>query len=410
MLNAPPYPETIQAHLDAIITAITETLKTESIILLGSTARNEVSFLLDQQGDIELFSDYEFLIVVKKRPSSSQRNTLQAKLTQLEQQINNPNPLFHIDFIIREERRLKSLQPIIFMVEMKENGRVLYGRNCLSEIPTVTLENLDLYNANEILYKRLWAILIHLPENFIIEQNMNASEKRVTSYILCRNALDITTVLLPHEGILLPTYQQRVAKLHKIYPTLSFASNFGSRFPDFIQTCLELRQTLQFDTVSLLTWYEETIKYLTLALNQIGFEISVPSKGKVFNEWPISRGEWYNLAQMSKTHAQYSGIPAALKWLYAPKKSWLTAGLLEMHQSLIAWKQGDDITAVNQLKKSQQILNKLLMQKTAISPAPFPLCWLELRQEWAEFWRTYICLNDPKYIERFTRITTWPYQ
>ncbi|MCP4360824.1 MAG: hypothetical protein GY796_22685 [Chloroflexi bacterium] len=81
-----------------------------------------------------------------------------------------------------------------------------------------------------------------------------------------------------------------------------------------------------------------------------------------------------------------------------------------MHQALIAWRRGDEATAVNHLQQSQQLLNQLLLGETAVSAAPFPQCWLDLRQQWAQFWRVYIRLNDPKYIQRFTRITTWQYQ
>jgi hypothetical protein len=312
--------------------------------------------------------------------------------------------------MIRETKRLKSLPPIIFTYEMKANGQILYGRDLLPQIPAVTLANLDLQNTNEILYKRLWAILLHLPETFITAPTMNPAEPRVAGYVLCRNVLDAATVLLPHEGILLPTYRQRVAKLRETAPTLSLTPAFGPAFPDFLQNCLDLRLTLQFDKIDLTALYEKTIHYLALALNQIGFAADEPSSQKIYNEWPISRGEWYNLAQMSKQHTQQHGPIAAWRWLHAPKKQWLTAGLLAMHQALITWRQGDEAAAVTHLQQSQRRLNQLLLAETAVPAAPFPRRWLNLRRQWAKFWRSYIRLNDPKYIRRFTTITTWHYQ
>ncbi len=410
----------IQTHLEQIVSIITAVLDAQSIILLGSAARDELSMRPVSPDKIELFSDYECMVVVEKRPSPAQHRTLQTNLTRLEEEIDNPNPLFHIDVIIREQKRLKSLPPIIFTYEMKANGRVLYGRDCLPQIPTVTLENLDLQNTNEILYKRLWAVLLHLPETFITGQKMNTAEKRVTGYVLCRNVLDVTTVLLPHEAVLLSTYRQRVAKLKEMYPTLSLARDFGPAFPEFLQKSLDLRQTLQFDDLDLLAWYEETIRYLALALNRIGFEATekispfgrndIGTGTTIYNEWPISRGEWYNLAQMSKNHTRQDGINKTIQWLRAPKKQWLTVGLLTMHQALIAWRQGDEGTAVTHLQQSQQLLNQLLMRETAESTAPFPQRWLNLRCQWAEFWQTYIRLNDSKYTHRFKSITTWQYR
>ncbi len=156
--------------------------------------------------------------------------------------------------------------------------------------------------------------------------------------------------------------------------------------------------------------YEDTIHYLALALNQIGFKMDASSSPKIYNEWPISRGEWYNLAIISKNYLRHSGVKKTIHWLRAVKKQRLTTGLLSMHHALIAWQQGDEKTAVTHLQQSQQSLNQLLMRETAVSTAPFSQYWLDLRQEWAQFWRMYIRLNDPKYIQRFELITTWQYQ
>lgn len=405
----------VQIHIEKITTCITETVTAKSIILLGSAARDELSVRSISPHKIELFSDYECMVVMEKRPFSAQRQALQTQLLQLEQEINNPNPLFHIDVILREEKRLKALQPIIFTYEMKANGKLLYGEDILSQVPTVTLANLDLKNTNEILYKRLWALLLHLPETFINRHSMNIAEKRVTGYILCRNALDITTVLLPHQEILLPTYQQRVLKLEESYASLDFSSDFGSEFPEFLQTCLKLRQTLQFDDLDLYAWYRKTINYLTLALHQIGFKPEATSSeatspAKIYNEWPISRGEWYNLARMIQKGTRHHGLRNTSQWLRTPKKQKLTTGLLRMHQALMAWQMGDEKTAVIHLQHSQQILNTLLLLENKPTPFNFLQHWFDLRQQWAQFWRIYIRLNDPKYIERFTKITTWNYQ
>lgn len=400
----------IQTHIETITACITDVLDAKSIILLGSSARDELSFQIIPSGKIELFSDYECMVVVEKRPSSDQRQALQAKLVQLEQEINNPNPLFHIDIIVREEKRLKALQPIIFTYEMKANGKVLYGEDILSQVPPVTLDNLDLKNTNEILYKRLWALLLHLPETFITGQQMNIAEKRVTGYVLCRNALDITTVLLPHQKILLPTYQQRVSKLKECYKTFDFASEFGSTFPDFLQTCLTLRQSLRFEDLDLNAWYSETINYLTLSLNQIGLALDATAASKIYNEWPISRGEWYNLAHLIQKEIRQHGLRKTSQWLRTSNKQKLTIGLLRMHQALIAWQNGDEETAVSHLQHSQQNLDELLLIETKTTQPNFLQHWFDLRQQWAEFWRIYIRLNDPKYIERFTRITKWQYQ
>lgn len=401
----------VQTYLDQLREGITATLEVQSIILLGSAARDELSARAISADKIELFSDLECLVVVDKRPSSAQFEQLQTQIDKIEQTINNPNPLFHIDVIVREEKRLKALPPLIFTFEMKANGKILYGRDCLPQVPSVNLQNLDFKNMNEILFKRLWALLQYLPGAFVTGQPMNRAEKRVTGYLLCRNALDITTVLLPYEGILLPTYQQRVTKLGETYSTLQLAGNFGPSFPDFLQRCLGLRQTLHFNEIDLTIWYSKTITYFMQALAEIGFHPDSDSQAnKVFNEWPISRGEWYNLARTLTRYTISYGIQKTTKWVFNPKKQKLTSGLLRMHQALIAWQEGDEATAVAHLQRSEQILNNLLLTTEKPSTPNFIQQWHTQRQRWAEFWRIYIRLNDPKYIKRFSRVTKWQYQ
>ena len=149
-------------------------------------------------------------MITNRRLSGIQRRKLAQQIRQLESRISNPNPLFHIDLLIRERYRLRTLPRIIFTYEMKENALTLYGPDVHQRIPEVTAENLDYSNTHEILYKRLGAIIFHLPRRWI-QGTASVSELRVAGYLLCRNALDLTTVFLPAEGILLPSYQARVA-------------------------------------------------------------------------------------------------------------------------------------------------------------------------------------------------------
>jgi hypothetical protein len=404
------------SQIDSSLKKLTELLatlpKVESVLLLGSAARDELSFLCHTGGRIELFSDYEFLIVTSTRPSHTQLQTLHTRVTELEAQIANPNPLFHIDLMIRERQRLSKLPSIIFTYEMKQNGRLLHGEDVRSEIPEVTLRKLDLRNTNEILYKRLWAILLYLPRRFVLGQ-MSEPERRVTGYVLSRNALDIPTVLLPHENILLPTYHQRVDRLVKSYQNLSLAKRFGPDLPRFLEECLARRLTLDFNDIDLETWYDGTIGYLQLALKNILAkeqpiaEILPMCSSAIFNEWPISRGEWYNLARLTGRFLRTRGPFVAFRWLQASKKGWLTVGLISMHKALIAWQKGDKSKADQELDQARAALEQIAINDLFIPEVDFLQRWFILRQHWGDFWRAYIRLGDPKYLQRFATITQW---
>jgi len=73
---------------------------------------------------------------------------------------------------------------------MKQNAFLLHGDDIRDLIQEVTLDNLDFRNTHEILFKRLWAMLLYIPKSFIF-RTPNAPARRAAGYISCRNALDL---------------------------------------------------------------------------------------------------------------------------------------------------------------------------------------------------------------------------
>jgi len=409
------YPAEIQQHLEDLSNLVVDALDPKAIYLLGSAARGELSWLCHPSGKIEFFSDYELAVITQHRPAIKNRHALQQNIRSFERQLSFPNPLFHIDILIRERHRLSKLPPIIFTYEMKQNALLLHGEGIRDEIPNVTLANLDFRNTHEILYKRLWAILLHLPKRFVLEQASKA-ERRVTGYILCRNALDLTTVFLPHEGVLLPTYRQRVAYAREHYADLQLANNFGSAFPDFLQSCLDRRIDLDFTNMDLHELYQTTLDYLKSGLklllpHSVTDLTALPKHSHhIFNEWPISRGEWYNLVRLTMKLARRHSPVQALKWLQLPKKGGLTLGLLSMHNALLAWFAGQKPTADAHLAESERILETLSFVPANAPVTGFVTRWLDLRMRWAGFWQQYIRLGAKPAKERIKRVMEWHYE
>ena len=197
------YPQPIIRQLKAVSELLAAEARPRAILLLGSAARGELAYA-ELDGQLEIFSDYELLLVTERRLPARKRQRIATQLAALEREFTQRNPLFHIDVIFRERRRLRTLPRIIFTYELKANGQVLHGEDVRPLLPEVTLANLDLRNANEILVKRLWAILLHTPRR-LLRGPLTRLEEMVWGYVLCRNALDLTTVLLPHCGVLLPS-------------------------------------------------------------------------------------------------------------------------------------------------------------------------------------------------------------
>lgn len=408
------YPQGIIRQLDMLAELLVTEARPRAILLLGSAARGELAYT-QLDGQLEVFSDYECLVVTERRLPGRKRRRIAIQLVTLEQQFGQRNPLFHIDLAFRERRRLRTLPHIIFTYELKANARILRGEDVRPLLPQVTLANLDLRDTNEILIRRLWAILLHTPRR-LLRGPLTRLEGMVWGYVLSRNALDLTTVLLPHEGVLLPTYRQRVAYLREHYPSLRLSQTFGPDFPPFLQDCLDRRVDLDFAQRDLHALYAATLEYLeqelaVLFADQGASFTTLPQySGRIFNEWPISRGEWVNLARITLVLTRHQGPSRALRWLRLPKKGWLTLGLLAMHKALLAFFAGQGSQAEQHLAHASNILQTL-----SIAPPPQPQSdllqrWLVQREAWGEFWRQYIRLGEASYKQRFQQVMQWTHE
>jgi hypothetical protein len=408
------YPQFVQQSLHQTTGVLAEAPGLISILLLGSAARGELAYA-ELDGRLEVFSDYEFLVVTERRLRARQRQRIATQLAALERQLAQRNPLFHIDVIFRERRRLRTLPRIIFTYELKANAQVMHGEDVRLLVPEVTLANLDLRNANEILIKRLWAILLHTPRR-LLGGSLSCLEEMVWGYVLCRNALDLTTVLLPHRGVLLPSYGERVKHLAEHYGQLGLAPHLGEDFPAFLSACLQERRTLRFSK-SLLQRYVKAINYLATALEFL-LDGASPADGslagrlvtascRVFNEWPISLGEWANLMRLTIHYAKSRGALVAGRWLRSPKKGLTTAGLLAVHRALIAHQARQDYEAAAQLAESARLLARIAVAPIPSVEGDFATQWLTLRRAWGDFWWQYVRLGDPRYRARFDFVTEW---
>jgi len=375
-----------------------------SVLLLGSAARGELA-----EGWIggrrEVFSDYEFMVVTAHRVDSRTRAEIQRRVDTLRRSLGYRNPLFHIDVTWQQRDRLPRLPPTIFTFELKENARLLAGPDIRPHIPIVTLANLNRYKTNDILHNRLWAVLLYIPSAFI-RGRMSELEEITTGYLLARNALDLSTVLLPMQGILLPTYRQRIAYWQE-YGLADAVTAMGPGFVPFLARCLVERQRLRFSQCA---WarYPKLIAYLTKGLHIIGYDQDDPiSRPSPFAEWPIGRGEWLQLARLIIRVVRSKGITFAWEWLRLPRKALRVAGLLAMHRALVAWQAGDETSAQKELARSQQVLARIALTPTQIDGGPFVERWLELRRRWADYWLEHVRLGDPRYHQRFNRILEW---
>jgi len=211
------------------------------VLLHGSTSRGELSVWRRRSGYLEIFSDYEFLVVAQSL-TASQRTALSKSLTSVENTINACGPLNHIDVSFLTPLRAGLLPRIVQTFEVKERGLPFHGEDMRPLLPNVTLYNLDLRELNDILLWRLWAILFYFPMDWMLNRSLRQFDWRVRHvYVLCRNNLDLLTWALPYEGILLSSFRERYSYAHEHWHELGIASSFPEEFIAFQKLCLEVK-------------------------------------------------------------------------------------------------------------------------------------------------------------------------
>jgi len=206
------YPIAIQRQLAQLFDVVLSTIpknKIYSIIMLGSTPRGELSFKI-QGGDVDIFSDYEFVIVYKTPFSPAELESLDKRLSELVGGWAVRSPLFHVDYGVASKAKFRITPPTFWTFEVKKTAALIYGQDARKLLPAVTISNLDKGVLNELILVRLWNMLLCINEGFI-RRDETDYERFTVNISYARNALDILSILLPHEGVLLASYESRAA-------------------------------------------------------------------------------------------------------------------------------------------------------------------------------------------------------
>ena len=182
------YPIIIQKHFLELFDTILATLDLNniiSILFIGSGSRNELSFKVNND-DLDIFSDYEFVIVVNKMLSQSEFNILNKKFRELEKKWDIKSPLFYIDYGVSTLSKFKLTPPTLWAYEAKKLGVIVYGKDVRKDLVDVTLSSLDYGNLNELIIVRLWNMLVHMNNGFIKKEN-NKYEDFIIKFYYSRN-------------------------------------------------------------------------------------------------------------------------------------------------------------------------------------------------------------------------------
>jgi hypothetical protein len=177
-----------------------------ALILTGSIARGEGSFMRGKKGRVRLLGDVEFLLVAK---DPAQARELAQKVERIFSDILRGigiDPDVDVGSVTPEY--FKNLKPHIFAVELKEHGKVLVGDSTiLALIPDFGSEDIPRWDALHLLFNRMvehmgaYEGLIH----------GNARDIQKANYMNLKLTLDLGGSLLVFKNNYKPTYKERAA-------------------------------------------------------------------------------------------------------------------------------------------------------------------------------------------------------
>ena len=406
------YPDEIKEHFIFILNQICDNFGWEnilSIILYGSTARGELSYTI-KNGKLDIFSDYELEVIYKNKIPRHRMDNLKKNLQKLSSQIKNP--LFHVDITYNTKWSfwLKArLDRRIAIYETKKNGIILYGENFLKKLPEITLKNLDMGNTNELTLIRLWMQLLFIPKNVIIG-NPSKYEVEILKYFLARNSLEILTIFLPNQGILLPTYKDRVRYFSQKYKKFSYV--FPEDFHVFLNECYNVKKTLHYN-LSLKDYYQNMLEgYLCLLEYLLGAEkvssdlferaekvseILYSGKKDFLKDNSLSKYRRIRREFRMWKNRPFGKLP--LIWLFRDKRPYILGFLLNMHMFLFN-ELFEKKEKVNFLENANRFMAKFSNINLKIQNDIQG--WSKLRERFIKF-MSYWLYNDPFYVYSIRR-------
>lgn len=197
-------------------------------LLMGSCARGEETYFINKDGNRELLSDYEMLVIIQKGTETSIIDEdLRSLANELKEQ--SSSPCFEVEWSYKTTEEIQRLDKRFIFFEAKESAKVVYGDDCvLSLFPKITISNLNFSELNTVIIHRLYHVL---------KDRLNPDE-HYQKYLIARNTLDVPTAALPLMGMLESSYEKR----NRLFLDKVDKSEFPEGIEDRLQDYLEMKK------------------------------------------------------------------------------------------------------------------------------------------------------------------------
>lgn len=200
-----------------------------SIILVGGMARGEGSAIQKNDKTI-IFSDFDFVVVFRDKTDQETRYLLEKIGQTLTKKYMQRNVLkANIDIAVSSLNSFLKPRPAIFTYELKETGKVLYGKDIIKDFPELSSADIPQEDILQLLFNRMADLCLYYPKPYPDEKlEMNI-------YLISKTILDSCGALLAAYGAYKPTYQQRAEEIEKLFYANPELSEEFPNFPKVIQ-------------------------------------------------------------------------------------------------------------------------------------------------------------------------------
>ena len=242
-----------------------------SIILLGSLSRGEATWTV-KNNRVELLSDIEFFTVYPSGFSKFIEFDAEVEKAACLELGDIKSDLFHIDNTWVEEKNLSRLERKLLTYDAQECGITVVGRDVKNKLPKINIKNINLEDIKDILIHRIFFVL------YYGEKVKNQNSVQEYRYLLAKNSLDLMTVLLANEGILVSGFRKKLQEIQK--------SRKQNRVEKYFLYCLKIKQCTAVDNIYDITDMEEQFIELIIYLNRI---FKIPLLNRIYNVKAITR-------------------------------------------------------------------------------------------------------------------------
>lgn len=245
--------------------------KVKYLILTGSGGRGELSSIRIHNR-LKLLSDLEFFAVLEGdfKLNKFKRKNIQKKIKQKYAQSEVKTLFFHVDIdFVSEDDFVK--QDTLLAYETISNSCIVYGKEEVFNMEIVNVNErddsfkIDIKDIHNIILYRHYAILNS------IQFEENELTRTSNLYAICRNSLDLLTVILYYNNIKISSYEDRknflsncenadkIKKCKKIYCDKEFVSFIDNCFQFKMKTFIPENNKVFYDFLKKYNYYSNEV-------------------------------------------------------------------------------------------------------------------------------------------------------